>query len=169
MYLNFKVRFFLTLLYYVIIVILAETDLIPKWLEIALFISYPPIIFLLVKLNLDRIVKVSKSIDTKWDEVVDLTKRVPQKSNSYYQNSIASTINNLMKNIDKTLLEFYGFICSAEGKSLAVSSSITTVDESITKNAQSAKNINNSINDLVGYIGRIVETSAEINSDINKS
>lgn len=75
----------------------------------------------------------------------------------------------MMINTDKAILEFYKYTVSAEGRSLRVSSSIATVDESITKNAQSAKNIYQSITELVKYISRITQTSSEINSDINKS
>ncbi len=74
----------------------------------------------------------------------------------------------MMINTDKAILEFYKYTVSAEGRSLRVSSSIATVDESITKNAQSAKNIYQSITELVKYISRITQTSSEINSDINK-
>ena len=101
--------------------------------------------------------------------IVDLRKRANQNVRCEHCKSIAKSLNHMMRNTDKTILEFYRLIVSAEGSSLRVASSIATVDESITKNAISAQNIYKSINELVGYISKITKTSSEINSDINKS
>ena len=106
---------------------------------------------------------------TEYDEIVDLRKRLDTNVKCEHCKNIAKSLNHMMINTDKAILEFYRYAVIAEGRSLRVSSSIATVDESITKNARSAQNIYKSINELVGYIGKITQTSAEINSDINQS
>lgn len=166
---SFKLKFFFILLYLLIVVILSELNIIPTWLSWILYGIYFPIVFIAVRNILNSILHIAKVMATEEDEIVDLRKRADQNVKCEHCRSIAKSLNHMMRNTDKTILEFYRLIVSAEGRSLRVSSSIATVDESITKNAQSAQNIYKSINELVGYISKITETSSEINSDINKS
>ena len=166
---RFKLKFFFILLYLLIVVILSELNIIPTWLSWILYGIYFPVVFLSVRNILNSILHIAKVMATEEDEIVDLRKRANQNVKCEHCRSIAKSLNHMMRNTDKTILEFYRLIVSAEGRSLRVSSSIATVDESITKNAISAQNIYKSINELVGYISKITETSSEINSDINKS
>lgn len=169
MKLSFKVVYFLILLYLLFVVLLSEFNIIPMWLSLVLYGIYFPLAFFSVKKVLSAILNIAHVMATEEDEIVDLRKRADQNVRCGHCRSIATSLNHMMRNTDKTILEFFRLIVYAEGRSLTVSSSITTVDESITKNAQSARNIFNSINDLVGYISTITKTSSEINSDINKS
>lgn len=166
---SFKLKFFFILLYLLIVVILSELNIIPTWLSWILYGIYFPVVFIAVRNILNSILHIAKVMATEEDEIVDLRKRADQNVKCEHCRSIAKSLNHMMRNTDKTILEFYRLIVSAEGRSLRVSSSIATVDESITKNAISAQNIYKSINELVGYISKITETSSEINSDINKS
>ena len=166
---SFKVLYFFILLYLLIVVLLSELNIIPTWLSFVLYGIYFPVAFFSVKNILSSILHIARVMATEEDEIVDLRKRADQTVKCEHCRSIAKSLNHMMRNTDKTILEFYKLIVYAEGRSLTVSSSIATVDESITKNAQSAQNIFDSINNLVGYISKITQTSAEINSDINKS
>ncbi|HIZ88794.1 MAG TPA: CZB domain-containing protein [Candidatus Mucispirillum faecigallinarum] len=166
---SFKLKFFFILLYLLIVVILSQLNILPTWLSWILYGIYFPIVFIAVRNILNSILHIAKVMATEEDEIVDLRKRADQNVKCEHCRSIAKSLNHMMRNTDKTILEFYRQIVSAEGRSLRVSSSIATVDESITKNAISAQNIYKSINELVGYISKITETSSEINSDINKS
>ena len=166
---SFKLKFFFILLYLLVVIILSELDILPTPLSLVLYAVFFPIVFIAVRNILNSILHIAKVMATEEDEIVDLRKRANQNVKCEHCRSIAKSLNHMMRNTDKTILEFYRRIVSAEGRSLRVSSSIATVDESITKNAQSAQNIYKSINELVGYIGRITQTSSEINSDINKS
>lgn len=166
---SFKLKFFFILLYLLIVVILSQLNILPTWLSWILYGIYFPIVFIAVRNILNSILHIAKVMATEEDEIVDLKKRADQNVKCEHCRSIAKSLNHMMRNTDKTILEFYRLIVSAEGRSLRVSSSIATVDESITKNAISAQNIYKSINELVGYISKITETSSEINSDINKS
>ena len=166
---SFKLKFFFILLYLLIVVILSQLNILPTWLSWILYGIYFPIVFIAVRNILNSILHIAKVMATEEDEIVDLRKRADQNVKCEHCRSIAKSLNHMMRNTDKTILEFYRLIVSAEGRSLRVSSSIATVDESITKNAISAQNIYKSINELVGYISKITETSSEINSDINKS
>ena len=166
---SFKLKFFLILLYLLVVIILSELDILPTPVSLLLYAVFFPIVFISVRNILNSILHIARVMATEEDEIVDLRKRADQNVKCEHCRSIAKSLNHMMRNTDKTILEFYRLIVSAEGRSLRVSSSIATVDESITKNAQSAQNIYKSINELVGYIGRITQTSAEINSDINKS
>lgn len=166
---SFKLKFFFILLYLLIVVILSQLNILPTWLSWILYGIYFPIVFIAVRNILNSILHIAKVMATEEDEIVDLRKRADQNVKCEHCRSIAKSLNHMMRNTDKTILEFYRLIVSAEGRSLRVSSSIASVDESITKNAISAQNIYKSINELVGYISKITETSSEINSDINKS
>ncbi len=166
---SFKLKFFFILLYLLVVIILSEFSIIPKWLSLILYAIFFPTAFFSVRNVLDSVLNIAKTMATEYDEIVDLTKRADEKTRCEHCKSIAKSLNHMMINTDKAILDFYRYIVSAEGKSLRVSSSIAVVDESTTKNAQSAQNIYQSINELVGYIGKITQTSAEINSDINKS
>lgn len=166
---SFKLKFFFILLYLLVVIILSELNILPTSLSLVLYGLYFPIVFIAVRNILNSILHIAKVMATEEDEIVDLRKRANQNVKCEHCKSIAKSLNHMMRNTDKTILEFYRLIVSAEGRSLRVASSIATVDESITKNAQSAQNIYKSINELVGYIGRITQTSSEINSDINKS
>ena len=166
---SFKLKFFFILLYLLVVIILSELNIIPSWLSFVLYGLFFPVVFIAVRNILNSILHIAKVMATEEDEIVDLRKRADQNVKCEHCQSIAKSLNHMMRNTDKTILEFYRLIVSAEGRSLRVSSSIATVDESITKNAQSAQNIYKSINELVGYISRITQTSSEINSDINKS
>ena len=169
MKLDFKVVYFFVLLYLLIVVLLSEFNIIPTVVSLILYGIYFPLAFFSVKKVLSAMLNIAHVMSTEEDEVIDLRKRADQNVRCSHCRSIATSLNHMMRNTDKTILEFFRLIVYAEGRSLTVSSSITTVDESITKNAQSARNIFNSINDLVGYISTITKTSSEINSDINKS
>ena len=166
---SFKLKFFFILLYLLVVIILSELNILPTSLSLVLYGLYFPIVFIAVRNILNSILHIARVMATEEDEIVDLRKRANQNVKCEHCRSIAKSLNHMMRNTDKTILEFYRLIVSAEGRSLRVASSIATVDESITKNAQSAQNIYKSINELVGYIGRITQTSSEINSDINKS
>lgn len=166
---SFKLKFFFILLYLLVVIILSELNILPTSLSLVLYGLYFPIVFIAVRNILNSILHIAKVMATEEDEIVDLRKRANQNVKCEHCKSIAKSLNHMMRNTDKTILEFYRLIVSAEGRSLRVASSIATVDESITKNAMSAQNIYKSINELVGYIGKITQTSAEINSDINKS
>ena len=166
---SFKLKFFFILLYLLVVIILSELDILPTPLSLVLYAVFFPIVFISVRNILNSILHIARVMATEEDEIVDLRKRANQNVKCEHCRSIAKSLNHMMRNTDKTILEFYRLIVSAEGRSLRVSSSIATVDESITKNAQSAQNIYKSINELVGYIGKITQTSSEINSDINKS
>ena len=163
---SFKLKFFFILLYLLVVIILSELNIIPSWLSFVLYGLFFPVVFIAVRNILNSILHIAKVMATEEDEIVDLRKRADQNVKCEHCQSIAKSLNHMMRNTDKTILEFYRLIVSAEGRSLRVSSSIAT---SITKNAQSAQNIYKSINELVGYISRITQTSSEINSDINKS
>ncbi len=164
-----KYIFFLMLIYLISVIILSEFDFIPTWLSLVLYGIYIPLMYIIVTRILKSILHIAQVMATDEDEIVDLRKRIEENTKCDYCNSIGKSLNHMMKNTDKTILDFYNLIVYAEGRSLSVSSSIATVDESITKNAQSAKNIFDGINNLVGYIRKITQTSAEINSDINQS
>lgn len=166
---SFKLKFFFILLYLLIVIVLSELNIIPTLVSLILYGLFFPIVFISVRNILNSILHIAKVMATEEDEIVDLRKRADQNVKCEHCRSIAKSLNHMMRNTDKTILEFYRLIVSAEGRSLRVSSSIATVDESITKNAISAQNIYKSINELVGYISKITETSSEINSDINKS
>ena len=166
---SFKLKFFFILLYLLVVIILSELNILPTSLSLVLYGLYFPIVFIAVRNILNSILHIAKVMATEEDEIVDLRKRANQNVKCEHCKSIAKSLNHMMRNTDKTILEFYRLIVSAEGRSLRVASSIATVDESITKNAQSAQNIYKSINELVGYISKITKTSSEINSDINKS
>lgn len=166
---SFKVVYFFILLYLFVVILLSEFNVIPLWLSLILYGIYFPVAFISVRNILSALVHIADVMATEEDEIVDLRKRADQNVKCEHCRSIAKSLNHMMKNTDKTILEFYKLIVYAEGRSLTVSSSIATVDESITKNAQSAQNIYDSIHNLVGYIGKITQTSSEINSDINKS
>lgn len=166
---SFKLKFFFILLYLLVVIILSELNILPTSLSLVLYGLYFPIVFIAVRNILNSILHIAKVMATEEDEIVDLRKRANQNVRCEHCKSIAKSLNHMMRNTDKTILEFYRLIVSAEGRSLRVASSIATVDESITKNAMSAQNIYKSINELVGYISKITKTSSEINSDINKS
>lgn len=166
---SFKLKFFFILLYLLVVIILSELDILPTPLSLVLYAVFFPIVFISVRNILNSILHIAKVMATEEDEIVDLRKRANQNVRCEHCKSIAKSLNHMMRNTDKTILEFYRLIVSAEGRSLRVASSIATVDESITKNAMSAQNIYKSINELVGYISKITKTSSEINSDINKS
>lgn len=166
---SFKLKFFFILLYLLVVIILSELDILPTPVSLVLYGLYFPIVFIAVRNILNSILHIAKVMATEEDEIVDLRKRANQNVRCEHCKSIAKSLNHMMRNTDKTILEFYRLIVSAEGRSLRVASSIATVDESITKNAMSAQNIYKSINELVGYISKITKTSSEINSDINKS
>lgn len=166
---SFKLKFFFILLYLLVVIILSELNILPTSLSLVLYGLYFPIVFIAVRNILNSILHIAKVMATEEDEIVDLRKRANQNVKCEHCKSIAKSLNHMMRNTDKTILEFYRLIVSAEGRSLRVASSIATVDESITKNAMSAQNIYKSINELVGYISKITKTSSEINSDINKS
>ncbi len=166
---SFKLKFFFILLYLLVVIILSELNILPTSLSLVLYGLYFPIVFIAVRNILNSILHIAKVMATEEDEIVDLRKRANQNVRCEHCKSIAKSLNHMMRNTDKTILEFYRLIVSAEGSSLRVASSIATVDESITKNAISAQNIYKSINELVGYISKITKTSSEINSDINKS
>lgn len=166
---SFKLKFFFILLYLLVVIILSELNILPTPLSLVLYGLYFPIVFIAVRNILNSILHIAKVMATEEDEIVDLRKRADQNVKCEHCRSIAKSLNHMMRNTDKTILEFYRLIVSAEGRSLRVASSIATVDESITKNAMSAQNIYKSINELVGYISKITKTSSEINSDINKS
>lgn len=166
---GFKFKFLCVLLYLLIVIILSEFNIIPVYVSLILYALFFPAVFSVVRNVLNSILKIAKVMETGEDEVIDLRKRAGHNGRCEHCDSIAKSLNNMMKNTDKNILEFYKLIVSAEGRSLRVSSSIATVDESIVKNAQSAQNIYKSINELIGYIGKITQTSSEINSDISKS
>lgn len=166
---NFKAVFLLLLLYLLAVVILSELNIIPTWLSFILYALFFPTIFLSVKGILDAVSNIAEAMTKQDDNVLDLTKRSDTKVSNIHSKNVAKSLNHIMAGMDKTILEFFKLIISAEGRSLRVSSSITSVDESITKNSQSARNIYESINEIVGYIGSIVDTSTAINTDINKS
>ncbi len=166
---SFKWSFFFILFYLLVIIILSELNILPTWLSLVCYGLFFPAIFFTVRKILNNILNIAKVMATEYDEIVDLRKRLDTNVKCEHCRNIAKSLNHMMINTDKAILEFYRYAVSAEGRSLRVSSSIATVDESITKNARSAQNIYKSINELVGYIGKITQTSAEINSDINKS
>ena len=166
---SFKALFFFILFYLAVVIVLSELDIIPTVVSLILYAIFFPMAFFSVKNILSSILHIANVMATEEDEIVDLRKRADQNVKCEHCRSIAKSLNHMMRNTDKTILEFYKLIVYAEGRSLTVSSSIATVDESITKNAQSAQNIYYSINTLVGYISTITQTSEEINSDINKS
>lgn len=166
---SFKWSFFFILFYLLVIIILSELNILPTWLSLVCYGLFFPAIFFTVRKILNNILNIAKVMATEYDEIVDLRKRLDTNVKCEHCKNIAKSLNHMMINTDKAILEFYRYAVSAEGRSLRVSSSIATVDESITKNARSAQNIYKSINELVGYIGKITQTSAEINSDINKS
>lgn len=166
---SFKWAFFFILFYLLVIIILSELNILPTWLSLVCYGLFFPAIFFAVRKILNNILNIAKVIATEYDEIVDLRKRLDTNVKCEHCRNIAKSLNHMMINTDKAILEFYKYTVSAEGRSLRVSSSIATVDESITKNAQSAKNIYQSITELVKYISRITQTSSEINSDINKS
>ena len=166
---SFKWAFFFILFYLLVIIILSELNILPTWLSLVCYGLFFPAIFFAVRKILNNILNIAKVMATEYDEIVDLRKRLDTNVKCEHCRNIAKSLNHMMINTDKAILEFYKYTVSAEGRSLRVSSSIATVDESITKNAQSAKNIYQSITELVKYISRITQTSSEINSDINKS
>lgn len=166
---SFKWAFFFILFYLLVIIILSELNILPTWLSLVCYGLFFPAIFFAVRKILNNILNIAKVIATEYDEIVDLRKRLDTNVKCEHCRNIAKSLNHMMINTDKAILEFYKYTVSAEDRSLRVSSSIATVDESITKNAQSAKNIYQSITELVKYISRITQTSSEINSDINKS
>ncbi|MDE7034047.1 MAG: methyl-accepting chemotaxis protein, partial [Mucispirillum sp.] len=166
---SFKWSFFFILFYLLVIIILSELNILPTWLSLACYGLFFPAIFFTVRNILNNILNIAKVMATEYDEIVDLRKRLDTNVKCEHCKNIAKSLNHMMINTDKAILEFYRYAVIAEGRSLRVSSSIATVDESITKNARSAQNIYKSINELVGYIGKITQTSAEINSDINQS
>lgn len=166
---SFKWAFFFILFYLLVIIILSELNILPTWLSLVCYGLFFPAIFFAVRNILNNILNIAKVMATEYDEIVDLRKRLDTNVKCEHCRNIAKSLNHMMINTDKAILEFYRYAVSAEGRSLRVSSSIATVDESITKNARSAQNIYKSISELVGYISRITQTSSEINSDINKS
>lgn len=166
---SFKWSFFFILFYLLVIIILSELNILPTWLSLVCYGLFFPAIFFTVRNILNNILNIAKVMATEYDEIVDLRKRLDTNVKCEHCKNIAKSLNHMMINTDKAILEFYRYAVIAEGRSLRVSSSIATVDESITKNARSAQNIYKSINELVGYIGKITQTSAEINSDINQS
>ncbi len=166
---SFKWSFFFILFYLLVIIILSDLNILPTWLSLACYGLFFPAIFFTVRNILNNILNIAKVMATEYDEIVDLRKRLDTNVKCEHCKNIAKSLNHMMINTDKAILEFYRYAVIAEGRSLRVSSSIATVDESITKNARSAQNIYKSINELVGYIGKITQTSAEINSDINQS
>ena len=143
---SFKLKFFFILLYLLVVIILSELDILPTPLSLVLYAVFFPIVFISVRNILNSILHIARVMATEEDEIVDLRKRADQNVKCEHCRSIAKSLNHMMRNTDKTILEFYRLIVSAEGRSLRVSSSIATVDESITKNAQSAQNIYKSIN-----------------------
>lgn len=166
---SFKWSFFFILFYLLVIIILSELNILPTWLSLVCYGLFFPAIFFTVRNILNNILNIAKVMATEYDEIVDLRKRLDTNVKCEHCKNIAKSLNHMMINTDKAILEFYRYAVIAEGRSLRVSSSIATVDESITKNARSAQNIYKSINELVGYIGKITQTSTEINSDINQS
>ena len=157
---SFKLKFFFILLYLLIVVILSQLNILPTWLSWILYGIYFPIVFIAVRNILNSILHIAKVMATEEDEVVDLRKRADQNVRCGHCRSIATSLNHMMRNTDKTILEFFRLIVYAEGRSLTVSSSITTVDESITKNAQSARNIFSTEAKIKKYNGVLLSPNA---------
>lgn len=166
---TFLTQFIISSIYYVIIMTLILFDIVPYYVGIILALIHIGATIYIVRRLLTKVGRIILDMKYSGNNSLDLSVRAQDQSNCTYCTSIASSINTLMVDIDKNVLEFYKLLSAASAKTLFVSSSIATVSDSVAVNNHKADQIASSIKDVIGYIGQLSRTSHTIQKNVSKS
>ena len=156
---TFLTQFIISTIYYVIIMALIIFDIVPFYVGIILALIHIGVTIFIVRKLLSKVGRIILDMKYTGGSTLDLSVRAHDQSNCSYCTHIASSINTLMVDIDKNVLEFYKLLSAASAKTLFVSSSIATVSDSVSVNNKKADQIADSIKDVISYIGELSQTS----------
>ena len=166
---TFLTQFIISTIYYVIIMALIIFDIVPFYVGIILALIHIGVTIFIVRKLLSKVGRIILDMKYTGGSTLDLSVRAQDQSNCSYCTNIASSINTLMVDIDKNVLDFYKLLSAASAKTLFVSSSIATVSDSVSVNNKKADQIADSIKDVISYIGELSQTSHTIQENVSKA
>ena len=166
---TFLTQFIISTIYYVIIMALIIFDIVPFYVGIILALIHIGVTIFIVRKLLSKVGRIILDMKYTGGSTLDLSVRAQDQSNCSYCTHIASSINTLMVDIDKNVLDFYKLLSAASAKTLFVSSSIATVSDSVSVNNKKADQIADSSKDVIRYIGELSQTSHSIQENVSKA